>query len=125
MKSLGFILAILLVGGGGWVGWKRWQQDQASKTAVAAASARPVEATVETRNIRFAVSAAGEIVPAGSLNQQIGWSGQRPFLLPGSLEENLLLASLPCAGCALPTAGAGGEQKRKQEKKKKRKTKKK
>ena len=68
MKSLGFILAVLILGGGGWVGWKRWQQDQASKTAVAAASARPVEATVETRNIRFAVSAAGEIVPADQVS---------------------------------------------------------
>ena len=39
------------------------------------------------------IVASGEIVPAGSLNQQIGWSGQRPFLLPGSLEENLLLGA--------------------------------
>lgn len=37
------------------------------------------------------ILASGRIVPAGSLNAQIGWSGQRPFLLPGSLQDNLLL----------------------------------
>lgn len=68
MKSLGIILAVLVLGGGGWFGWKHWQQEQVSRTAVAAASARPVEAAVETRSIRFAVSAAGEIVPADQVS---------------------------------------------------------
>lgn len=39
------------------------------------------------------VIASGKIVAPGSLNAQIGWSGQRPFLLPGSLEDNLLLGA--------------------------------
>jgi HlyD family secretion protein len=68
MKSLGILLAVLILGGGGWVGWTRWQQEQVASKAAAAASARPVEATVETRNIRFAVSAAGEIVPADQVS---------------------------------------------------------
>ena len=34
---------------------------------------------------------SGRGVPAGSLNNQMGWSGQRPFLLPGSLRDNLVL----------------------------------
>lgn len=34
-----------------------------------------------------------QIIPPGSLNPQIGWSGQRPFLLPGSLQDNLLLGA--------------------------------
>ncbi len=68
MKSLGILLAVLILGGGGWVGWTRWQQEQVATKAAAAANARPVEATVETRNIRFAVSAAGEIVPADQVS---------------------------------------------------------
>ena len=68
MKSLGILLAVALLGGGGWFGWKRWQQEQGSRAAVAAANSRPVEATVETRSIRFAVSAAGEIVPADQVS---------------------------------------------------------
>lgn len=68
MKSLGILLAVLILGGGGWVGWTRWQQEQVAGKAAAAANARPVEATVETRNIRFAVSAAGEIVPADQVS---------------------------------------------------------
>ncbi|MBA3055022.1 MAG: ATP-binding cassette domain-containing protein [Sphingomonadales bacterium] len=39
------------------------------------------------------ILASRQSVPAGSLNDQIGWSGQRPFLLPGTLEDNLLLGS--------------------------------
>lgn len=39
------------------------------------------------------IVASGRIVAAGSLNAQIGWSGQRPFLLPGSLQDNLLLGA--------------------------------
>lgn len=39
------------------------------------------------------VIASGKIVASGSLNAQIGWSGQRPFVLPGSLEDNLLLGA--------------------------------
>ncbi|MEO5598890.1 MAG: ATP-binding cassette domain-containing protein [Novosphingobium sp.] len=38
------------------------------------------------------IVAGGEIATPGSLNAQIGWSGQRPFLLPGSLQDNILLA---------------------------------
>lgn len=40
---------------------------------------------------RMVVAAQG-IMP-GALNLHIGWSGQRPLLLPGTLEENLLLGS--------------------------------
>ncbi|MFY7837385.1 MAG: ATP-binding cassette domain-containing protein [Novosphingobium sp.] len=37
--------------------------------------------------------AAGLETAPGALNPHIGWSGQRPLLLPGTLEENLLLGS--------------------------------
>ncbi|NLR72163.1 ATP-binding cassette domain-containing protein [Novosphingobium sp. ERN07] len=39
------------------------------------------------------IIASGEIIAPGSLNPQIGWCGQRPFLLPGSLQDNLLLGA--------------------------------
>ena len=45
-------------------GWSVWQKKQVAAATVAAANARPTTATVETRNIRFAVSAAGEITPS-------------------------------------------------------------
>ncbi len=68
MKLLGAILGVLVLAGGGWFGWKTWQKQEAVKVAEAAANARPTEATVETRNISFAVSAAGEIVPADQVS---------------------------------------------------------
>ncbi len=68
MKLLGAILGLLVLAGGGWFGWKTWQKQEAAKVAEAAANARPTEATVETRNISFAVSAAGEIVPADQVS---------------------------------------------------------
>ena len=68
MKLLGAILGVLVLAGGGWFGWKTWQKQEAAKVAEAAANARPTEATVETRNISFAVSAAGEIVPADQVS---------------------------------------------------------
>jgi hypothetical protein len=82
MKSLGILLAVLILGGGGWVGWTRWQQEQVASKAAAAASARPVEATVETRNIRFAVSAAGEIVPADQVSVRPEVNGKIEKLAP-------------------------------------------
>jgi ATP-binding cassette subfamily C protein CydD len=36
---------------------------------------------------------SGSEIAPGNLNSQIGWSGQRPFLLPGSLQDNLLLGT--------------------------------
>lgn len=38
------------------------------------------------------LSSGGAVAP-GSFNTSIAWSGQRPFLLPGSLEDNLLLGA--------------------------------
>ena len=68
MKLLGAILGLLVVAGGGWFGWKTWQKQEAARLAEVAANSRPTEATVETRNISFAVSAAGEIVPADQVS---------------------------------------------------------
>ncbi len=42
------------------------------------------------------IVASGKTVSPGSLNAHIGWSGQRPFLLPGSLQDNILLGAKEC-----------------------------
>jgi len=61
MKALGAILLIAALAAGGWFFLKR---SPAGEAEDAAADSRPTSATVETRNIKFAVSAAGEIIPA-------------------------------------------------------------
>ncbi len=62
MKALGTLLVIAALTVGGWFFWK--QKQGASQTEAAAGNSRPSTATIETRDIRFAVSAAGEITPA-------------------------------------------------------------
>ncbi|MBN8246749.1 MAG: efflux RND transporter periplasmic adaptor subunit [Verrucomicrobia bacterium] len=61
MKILGTLLVVALLGGGGWY---LWQQRQQAASAAAAGGARPAVSTIEKRDIRFAVSAAGEITPS-------------------------------------------------------------
>jgi len=61
MKSLILIFVAAGLAGGGWYYWK---QQQAATVAAAAANARPTTATLQKRDIRFAVSAAGEITPS-------------------------------------------------------------
>ena len=61
MKSVILLLIVAALGGGGWYAWK---QKQSAAAAAAAAQARPTTATLETRDIRFAVGAAGEITPS-------------------------------------------------------------
>jgi HlyD family secretion protein len=58
------LIALFLAAGLGTGGWYYWKQRQAAADAAAAANARPTTATLEKRDIRFAVSAAGEIVPS-------------------------------------------------------------
>jgi RND family efflux transporter MFP subunit len=60
MKKWVILIALLGAGFGGYSVWNNWQK---SKPA-ANASSRPTTATVELRDISFAVNAAGEISPA-------------------------------------------------------------
>ena len=60
MKKFIFLIAIVGLGFGGYSVWNNWQK---GKSATAAPS-RPTTATVELRDISFAVNAAGEISPA-------------------------------------------------------------
>ncbi len=62
MKALGTLLLIAALAVGGWFFWQ--QKQGAAQAAAGAANARPSTAEIETRDIRFAVSAAGEITPA-------------------------------------------------------------
>lgn len=57
-----WLIVIVLMVGGGWAALKF--KDMKPQTAVTDTASRPTTAQVETRNIRFAVSAAGEIGPA-------------------------------------------------------------
>src|SRR5215475_6489965 len=60
MKNLIILLALLGAGFGGYVVWSKYQKAQPAS----AAELRPTTATVELRDISFAVNAAGEIGPA-------------------------------------------------------------
>ncbi len=61
MKTLFALVLVAALGAGGWFYWKKMGPGSA-ETPVA--SGRPVSALIETRSIRFAVSAAGDIGPA-------------------------------------------------------------
>ncbi len=81
MKTLVVLLLAALLGGGGWY---FWQQRQQSATAAVNPSARPTTSTVEKRDIRFAVSAAGEITPSEQVSVRPEVNG-RIDLLPVDL----------------------------------------
>lgn len=40
-----------------------------------------------------AIRLGGTVVPPGAFNDRVGWSGQRPLLLPGTLADNVLLGA--------------------------------
>ncbi|MEO5803035.1 MAG: efflux RND transporter periplasmic adaptor subunit [Verrucomicrobiota bacterium] len=65
MKKFILILVVLLAAGfGGFHFWKKWQtKNQSSKI-----SKRPTTATVESRDIRFSINAAGDIGPADQVS---------------------------------------------------------
>jgi RND family efflux transporter MFP subunit len=65
MKKFILILAILLVAGyGGFRYWKNWQE----KSQASRGPKRPTTATVESRDIRFSINAAGDIGPADQVS---------------------------------------------------------
>src|SRR5882724_5085038 len=60
MKKWVILIALLGAGFGGYSVWNNWQKTKPAANA----SDRPTAATVELRDISFAVNAAGEISPA-------------------------------------------------------------
>jgi multidrug efflux pump subunit AcrA (membrane-fusion protein) len=61
MKKLVGLVIVLALAGGGWWYWKTHSMTAVSGTD---SSTRPTVATIENRDIRFSVTAAGEIGPS-------------------------------------------------------------
>ena len=61
MKTLMALIAAAALCVAGWFYWQR--HAGAASAAAASANARPTSAVIETRSIRFAVTAAGDIGP--------------------------------------------------------------
>ncbi len=65
MKNLFvFIIVVGLLGFGGFQGWKKWKEKQANAKLMR----QPKTSEVESRDIRFAISAAGDIGPADQVS---------------------------------------------------------
>ena len=64
MKKLAVLIAVLAVGVGGFYLWKGWEKTNHANGA----TARATTAVVESRDIHFAVNAAGEIGPADQVS---------------------------------------------------------
>lgn len=64
MKTLMTFLVVAVLGGGGWYFW----QKQKSASPASTTEDRPTSAQIETRSIRFAVNAAGDIGPADQVS---------------------------------------------------------
>jgi RND family efflux transporter MFP subunit len=76
MKKLLVLLAVLAVIGGGFYLWKSWGKTNHANGA----TARPTTAVVESRDIHFAVNAAGEIGPADQVSVRPEINGKINFL---------------------------------------------
>lgn len=83
MKVIGIFVVIALLGGGGWY---YWQQHSKAGADAAAAGGRPSTSTIEKRDIRFAVSAAGEITPSEQVSVRPEVNG-RIDILPVDLGD--------------------------------------
>jgi len=59
-----WIVILVVLAGAGYAGFKYWPALRPRTVAAETAPARPIEAVVETRDIKFSVNAAGEIGPA-------------------------------------------------------------
>ena len=64
MKLFITLIVVAALGAGGWFFWKQWQQKQAG----AQTADHPATATVQPRDIQFAVSVAGDIGPADQVS---------------------------------------------------------
>lgn len=90
-----WIVILILIGGAAY-GYPRWQAWKTSSKPVDAA-ARPTTALVETRDIQFAVSAAGEIGPAEQVSVRPEVNGkvsQLPVDLGDTVKKGDLLFTL-------------------------------
>lgn len=94
MKTLFALVLVAALAGGGWFYWKKMGPGSAEPSI---ASARPVSALIETRSIRFAVSAAGDIGPAEQVSVRPEVNGkidQMPVDVGDLVKKDALLFKL-------------------------------
>jgi len=92
MKKVVIIIAVVGLGIGGYFFWHR----QKAPVAVATPIAQPNTATIELRNIDFAVTAAGEIGPDDMVSVRPEING-RVSQLPVDIGDKVLKGDLLCA----------------------------
>ena len=93
MKYVFILIAVIGLGIGGYF---FWQHHQKAPEAVATAAARPNTATIELRNIDFAVTAAGEIGPDDMVSVRPEING-RVSQLPVDIGDKVAKGDLLCA----------------------------
>jgi RND family efflux transporter MFP subunit len=76
MKRWIILIAIVGAGFGGYTAWTNWQKNKPTSPSLA----RPTTATIELRDINFAVNAAGEIGPAEQVSVRPEINGKIDFL---------------------------------------------
>ncbi len=94
MKTLFALVLVAALGVGGWFYWKKMGPGSAETTV---AAGRPVSALIETRSIRFAVSAAGDIGPAEQVSVRPEVNGkidQMPVDVGDLVKKDALLFKL-------------------------------
>lgn len=114
MKKLVGLIVVVAVAGGGWWYWKT-QTTGASITADA--SARPTTATIENRDIRFSVTAAGEIGPSEQVSVRPEVNGKISVLtvdVGDSIKKGELLFQLDDSELQAQRASADKEVERAQ-----------
>ena len=95
MKFLSSFLVVAVLAGGGWYLWNHRAANPAAGAATA--SARPTSAVIETRSIRFAVTAAGDIGPAEQVSVRPEVNGkieQLPVDVGDAVKKDALLFKL-------------------------------
>jgi len=92
MKKFVVLIVVLGVGFGGYAFWKH----EKPQSVAAATVARPNTATIELRNINFAVTAAGEIGPDNMVSVRPEING-RISVLPVDIGDKITKGTLLCA----------------------------
>jgi RND family efflux transporter MFP subunit len=93
MKHWIALLALALLGAGGYFAWNHWQKARLT----AEAPSRPTTAPAELRDIAFAVNAAGEITPAEQVSVRPEINGkieQLPVDIGDRVKKGALLFKL-------------------------------
>lgn len=93
MKLFLTLIAVAALGVGGWFFWKQWQRKQGE----AQTAGRTSTALVESRSIKFAVSAAGDIGPADQVSVRPEVNGkivELPVDIGDPVKKNALLCRL-------------------------------